>query len=202
MLTNKEIGWIIALTKEAAERTPEAKKKSAINSLTEKLQTIQKDVPQILTSQKDIEGMNKSLAQLHELALAYSESTDISSLEVYDRLKKDFIPHLEYLSTLKDKFAIDADYLNEYIKKELRGKLTEQYKSTLVEQGDKPSVAAIDRMIETDETYLLVNKQCLLVEGIAQQLKTKYDLYLKLWQMIFQSCSTASKSMNIQSYQE
>ena len=202
MLTNKEIGWLIALTNEAAERTTEKLKKGAINSLTEKLQTIQQDVPQILTSQKDIEGMNKSLAQLHELALAYSDSTDISSLELYDHLKKGFIPHLEYLSTLKDKFSIDAEYLNEYIKKELRGKLTEKYKADLAEKGDKSSVAAIDRLIDTDETYLIVSKQCLRVEGIAQQLKTKYDLYMKLWQMIFQSCSTASKSMSLQSYQE
>lgn len=47
--------------------------------------------------------------------------------------------------------------------------------------------------MEIDARYLAVKKEIQKVSQLSDRIKTTYDFYMKMWQGVFQSVSTASK---------
>lgn len=194
MITHKEAEWLIALVKEASGRTTSAPKVTALNNLVEKLGFLHSSIPPLSSSVENIEEAKQLLEKLHDLNMLYSQNSDMTSIEEYDNLKKEFSGSLDYLATLKDSFKIDAEFLEDYLKKELRSVISEDLRLAWEANGEKLSVAQANTLVEIDTTYLNVKKQYQLLYRWATELDTKYKLYMQVWQMVFQSVSTASKA--------
>ena len=96
--------------------------------------------------------------------------------------------------TRKEEFATEAAYLDNYLKKEYRTTILKDItESRKDENGKATSVAQADKLVEIDARYLAVKKEIQKVSQLSDKIKTAYDFYMKMWQGVFQSVSTASK---------
>ena len=116
--------------------------------------------------------------------------SDIGVTDGYDMLKKEMATKLQYLSTYKDIFLNEANYIEDMLKKEIRITLVEEIKLL-----EKCSFTQADKLVEKDRRYTTLRDQVYYVKKVSNRIKTKYQFYMQLWQMIFQSVSTATKEM-------
>ena len=101
---------------------------------------------------------------------------------------------LEFLMTCKDEFATQATYFEDYLIKQLRTTVLKDITETRKdENGKATSVAQADKLVEIDSRYLAVKKEIQKIVELSDSIKTAYDFYMKMWQGVFQSVSTASK---------
>lgn len=193
---NKEnIEWLLALTNQAISKVKDDdvklnKLKNISNNLTE----LSKVNVKITISEDDIKNTNKLLEELKKLTDKYSKMSDISDVNQYDELKKLMSSKLQTLSTYKDIFLNESTYLEDYLKKEFRVKIIQEMMENDTDvNGKKVSFTQADKLVDIDSRYLLVKEKVRKVESLANSIKTKYLFYLQLWQLVFQSVSTASK---------
>lgn len=186
--TEENIDWITKLIEESIGRASSEEKKIKLEHLKNKVSALGELKFTVNVTEKDLKGISEVLSDLEKLTLSYSNLHDISALEDYDKLKKQFASKLEYLSTYKDILLDEVNHLDDVLKKELRIKLVLNIKD---EEGVSYSQA--DKMVDMDKRYTVPRDQINHIERVANKVKTKYDFYMKLWQMIFQNVSTASK---------
>lgn len=192
--TQENIDWAKALLSQAISKTQDKVKIEKLNSISEKLDRLGENPIKISIKEQDIIETNKVISELEIITNAYTRLSDISDVEQYDNIKKQMTSKLQYLSTYKDMFLNESSYLEDYLKKELRTRLIQDIMENDKDiNNKKPSFTQADKLVDIDSRYLLVKEQVTRVSNLANTIKTKYDFYMKFWQMVFQSVSTASK---------
>lgn len=186
--TEENIDWMAKLIEESIGRTNSEEKKIKLEHLKSKVLALGELKFTVNVSETDLKGISEVLSDLEGLTKSYSNLHDISDLEAYDKLKKQFASKLEYLATYKDILLDEVNHLDDILKKEMRIRLALNIKE---EEGVSYSQA--DKMVDMDKRYTVPREQINNLERVANRVKTKYDFYMKLWQMIFQNVSTASK---------
>lgn len=186
--TEENIDWMAKLIEESIGRTNSEEKKIKLEHLKSKVLALGELKFTVNVSETDLKGISEVLLDLEGLTKSYSNLHDISDLEAYDKLKKQFASKLEYLATYKDILLDEVNHLDDILKKEMRIRLALNIKE---EEGVSYSQA--DKMVDMDKRYTVPREQINNLERVANRVKTKYDFYMKLWQMIFQNVSTASK---------
>lgn len=195
--TSENIEWLQALIKQA--ETKAANKGEAIK--VKKLQEIHDKVGKLIVgdietkiTEEKIGQIDRVLKELEYLTNLYTSIVDIGDIIQYDRIKKEMTAKLEFLMTRKDEFATEASYLDDYLKKQYRTTILKDItESRKDENGKATSVAQADKLVEIDARYLAVKKEIQKVSQLSDRIKTAYDFYMKMWQGVFQSVSTASK---------
>lgn len=195
--TSENIEWLQALIKQA--ETKAANKGEAIK--VKKLQEIHDKVGKLIVgdietkiTEEKIDQINQVLKELEYLTKLYTSIVDIGDIIQYDRIKKEMTAKLEFLMTRKDELATEASYLDDYLKKQYRTTILKDItESRKDENGKATSVAQADKLVEIDARYLAVKKEIQKVSQLSDKIKTAYDFYMKMWQGVFQSVSTASK---------
>lgn len=195
--TSENVEWLQALIKQAetkAANKGEAIKVKKLQEIHEKVgNLIVGDVETKITEEK-IEQIDQVLKELEYLTKLYTSIADIGDIIQYDRIKKEMTAKLEFLMTRKEEFATEAAYLDNYLKKEYRTTILKDItESRKDENGKATSVAQADKLVEIDARYLAVKKEIQKVSQLSDKIKTAYDFYMKMWQGVFQSVSTASK---------
>lgn len=195
--TSENVEWLQALIKQAetkAANKGEAIKVKKLQEIHEKVgNLIVGDVETKITEEK-IEQIDQVLKELEYLTKLYTSIADIGDIIQYDRIKKEMTAKLEFLMTCKEEFATEAAYLDNYLKKEYRTTILKDItESRKDENGKATSVAQADKLVEIDARYLAVKKEIQKVSQLSDRIKTAYDFYMKMWQGVFQSVSTASK---------
>lgn len=186
--TEENIEWIAKLIEESVDRAGSEEKKIKLEHLKNKILALGEFKFDVKVTEQDLKGINEVLSDLEKLTATYSSLHDISALEEYDKIKKQFASKLEFLSTYKDILLDEVNYLDDLLKKEFRITIALNIKE---EEG--VSFTQADKMVEMDKRYTVLRGQVDSLSRIANKVKTKYDFYMKLWQMIFQNVSTASK---------
>lgn len=195
--TEENVKWLKALITQAegkAEAKGEAQKLRKLIELREKVgNLIVGDIQTTITEEK-VGQVHQVLKELSYLVSRYAKITDIGDLVQYDAIKKEMTARLEFLMTCKDEFATQATYLEDYLKKQLRTTVLKDITETRKdENGKATSVAQADKLVEIDSRYLAVKKEIQKIVELSDSIKTAYDFYMKMWQGVFQSVSTASK---------
>ena len=195
--TSENVEWLQALIKQAetkAANKGEAIKVKKLQEIHEKVgNLIVGDVETKITEEK-IEQIDQVLKELEYLTKLYTSIADIGDIIQYDRIKKEMTAKLEFLMTRKEEFATEAAYLDNYLKKEYRTTILKDItENRRDENGKATSVAQADKLVEIDARYLAVKKEIQKVSQLSDRIKTAYDFYMKMWQGVFQSVSTASK---------
>lgn len=188
--TEENIQWLDLLIEEAKKKTENETKITKLSDLQDKLQLLGENTLNTSITEQQINDVNDTLKELQDITDAYSNQVDISVLEEYDHLKKRMSTKLEFLATFKDIFIEEANYLEDTLKKEIRGRIANDIKNN---DPECKSFSQADSMVEFDTRYTSLKSHVYYVKKVANNLKTKYDFYMKFWQMIFQSVSTASK---------
>lgn len=195
--TDENITWLKALLDQAKGKAAvkgQAEKVRKIEELYEKVgNLIVGDIQTTITEEK-VDRVNHVLKELEYLVSTYTKITDLGDLFQYDRIKKEMTARLEFLMTCKDEFATQASYLEDYLKKEYRTMILHDISENRKdENGKSTSISQADKLVEIDARYLAVKKEIQKVSQLSDRIKTTYDFYMKMWQGVFQSVSTASK---------
>ena len=186
--SEENLKWLNALVIQAKEKTSDVDKQQKLLDLSDKLEMLKNNMLPISIKEKDIKETKEVIEELEQLANKYSSLSDITSVPQYDEIKKQMANKLQYLSTYKDVFQDEATYLEEILKKEIKMNVVEDL--VLV---DKVSFTQAEKLVEKDKRYTILRDQVWSIKKLANNIKTKYDFHMKLWQMVFQSVSTASK---------
>ena len=195
--SEENLTWLNALVLQAKEKTTDADKQNKLSDLSLKLLLLKDNMLSISIKEKDIKDTKEVMEELEALANKYSSLSDITSVQEYDTIKKQMSNKLQYLSTYKDIFQDEATYLEEILKKEIKMNVVEDL--VLV---DKVSFTQAEKLVEKDKRYTILRDQVWSIKKLANNIKTKYDFHMKLWQMVFQSCSTASKEKHAARYED
>ena len=186
--TDENILWLSLLVENALKKTNDQQKSSKLLILLDKIKALNQHDLTINITEQQIKDTDKVISDLEEITSYYTSITDIGALEDYDRIKKEMAGLLQYLSSYKDLFLNEKDYLENKLKKEKRIEI-----AMLIKDEDKVSLTQAMNLVEKDQRYIILRDQYYYIDRIANRVKTKYQFYLQLWQNVFQSVSTASK---------
>ena len=186
--TEENLVWLDSLVVEAMNRTKDEVKLVKMTDMRQKIEAIGQERLTVTITKEQIEETDTVISDLQTITDEYAKSTDISALELYDTTKKKITSKLQYLATYKDIFMDESNYLEDVFKKEVRIRLAMEIK-----ESEGVSFTQADKLVDTDVRYTQLRSEVHYVKRIANKIKTKYDFYMKFWQMVFQSVSTASK---------
>ncbi|MDC7248640.1 MAG: hypothetical protein PQJ49_01820 [Sphaerochaetaceae bacterium] len=186
--TEENILWLEKLIEDAKPRTDDKVKLAKLDALSKKVAKLGEERLKVTIGQKEIDEINTTLTDLQKIVERYSNMADIGALESYDGIKREMTPKLQYLATYKDMFYDEVNHLEEVLKKEIRIKIAMEIK-----ESEGISFTQADKVVEKDTRYTVLRDQVYEIKKMANKIKTKYDFYMKTWQMVFQSVSTASK---------
>lgn len=186
--TQENIEWLSTLVDEAISRTDNEIKLLKLNGINEKLHKLNSVEVEVGITSEDIKAMKASVGRLQDITEKYVTQKGISNVNVYDELKKDMNGELAYLGTLKDLFLDELSYSEDVFKKEIRAQIVDE-----LSELEGVSFTKADKLVEKDIRYSNMRKKVHGLKKLSNNVKTKYDFYLKTWNMIFQSVSTATK---------
>ena len=128
------------------------------------------------------------LERLDKVVETYVKHTDVNDIESLENCKKELSIQLMYLSTYKDKFLYEIDYLEDVFKKEIFSKLTSE-----ISLKDGISFTQAEKKVPADPRYCNLREQITQLKTNMMTIKTRYDFFSKMIQVIIQSISVAGK---------
>lgn len=193
-LEKQDKKWIVALLEQAVTRTKDKEKQNKLKKIATNVKELGNTSLKITINEGDIAHVYELLQELEDIAISYSNSSDITDINVYDGFKKQITSKLEYLSTLKDAFKNQTLYLEDYLKKVYRIEIINDLMENHVDPNKKkPSFTQAKELVDADDRYIEVKEQVTIISNISTQIKTKYDFHMQILSAIVQSISTASK---------
>lgn len=191
-LTNKDFTRLNYIFDNALEKT-DTEKTNQVMELKEKVLGLLSSSPATYITSEEGEKLTVCLDNLHSYTREYSETTDIGMLPIYDELKKKMVIELDFLAGIKDMLYIDMGIQKDYYDKELKNKL-------ILELMEKEKMAKnkAESIVETLDELIVAKNMYRQIATLATSVKTKFDFYSKVLQMIQQSVGTARMTFNQQ----
>lgn len=191
-LTNKDFTRLNYIFDNALEKT-DTEKTNQVMELKEKVLGLLSSSPATYITSEEGEKLTVCLDNLHSYTREYSETTDIGMLPIYDELKKKMVIELDFLADIKDMLYIDMGIQKDYYDKELKNKL-------ILELMEKEKMAKnkAESIVETLDELIVAKNMYRQIATLATTVKTKFDFYSKVLQMIQQSVGTARMTFNQQ----
>ena len=143
---------------------------------------------ELTISKEDILYIYEVLGRLEELIKTYVENVEVNDIDSLENIKKHVSVNLMYISSFKDKLVYEVEYLEDVFKKEIFTKIADEISGT---QGI--SFTQTEKKVNGDERYCDLRKQLYTLKTIMNFVKTKYDFFSKMVQVIVQSISVAGK---------
>ena len=190
--TEENVKWLKLLIEQAegkAEAKGEAEKVTKLRELSRKVGGLVVEDVEVYITEEKVAQVHQVIKELQYLITKYGKITDIGDLAQYD---------------LINEFTFEASRLEDYLKKKLRTSILKEITETRKdENGKATSVAQADKLVEIDARYLSFKTEVQKIIELSDAIRSQYDFYMKMWQGVFQSVSTASKerfaSMNTES---
>lgn len=205
--TEENVKWLKLLIEQAegkAEAKGEAEKVTKLRELSRKVGGLVVEDVEVYITEEKVAQVHQIIKELQYLITQYGKIADIGDLAQYDLIKKEMTVRLEFLMTCRNEFTFEASRLEDYLKKKLRTSILKEITETRKdENGKATSVAQADKLVEIDARYLSFKTEVQKIVELSDAIRSQYDFYMKMWQGVFQSVSTASKerfaSMNTES---
>ena len=143
---------------------------------------------ELTISKEDILYIYEVLGRLEELIKTYVENVEVNDIDSLENIKKHVSVNLMYISSFKDKLVYEVEYLEDVFKKEIFTKIADEIAGT---QGI--SFTQAEKKVNGDERYCDLRKQLCTLKTTMNFVKTKYDFFSKMVQVIVQSISVAGK---------
>ena len=137
---------------------------------------------------EDILYISEVLGRLEDLIKTYVENVEVNDIDSLENIKKHVSVNLMYISSFKDKLVYEVEYLEDVFKKEIFTKIADEISGT---QGI--SFTQAEKKVNGDERYCDLRKQLYTLKTTMNFVKTKYDFFSKMVQVIVQSISVAGK---------
>ena len=143
---------------------------------------------ELTISKEDILYIYEVLGRLEELIKTYVENVEVNDIDSLENIKKHVSVNLMYISSYKDKLVYEVEYLEDVFKKEIFTKIADEISGT---QGI--SFTQAEKKVNGNERYCDLRKQLYTLTTTMNFVKTKYDFFSKMVQVIVQSISVAGK---------
>lgn len=188
-LTHSQKEKVILLVQKAIPKVGDRPElKAELEDVVEKLQNDGGIHFKSSISSEDIEYVNELIQRLEEIVEEYVKTIDVNDIERLETSKKELTVNLMYLSTFKDKFLYEIEYLEDVFKKEIFSKLTSE-----ISLKEGISYTQAEKKVNADERYMNLRKELSILKNTMSSIKTKYDFFIKMVQVIVQSISVAGK---------
>ena len=192
MFTTEEIN-IIKLLLESNLKKVEAKPeiKTLMESSIEKIEDSLKVTLPISITKEEIVRVQTLVSSIEDNIKKYVALTGGANLQILETLKKKITGEMAYLSSFRDKFIYEIEFIEVVFKKEVFSKLVQEIVSTT-----GTSVTQAEKVVNIDDTYMRLRRDVHNMKQLMGNLKTKYSFFEKALQMITQSVSVAGKEMH------
>lgn len=192
-LLDSEKSMVLALVSQALKKAEAAEREGIyleLSALQEKLEKEEETVyhlPLNLDEGEMVYAM-EVIDRMEEVFQNYVKKIDVNDINSLEEAKKELSVQLMYLSTYKDKFLYQIEHMEDVFKKEIFAKLTEE-----ISLKSGKSYTQAEKMVNADQRYSELRKQVVEAKIYMQKIKTKYDFFSKMIQVIVQSISVAGK---------
>lgn len=139
-------------------------------------------------NEEDLTYVYEVIEKMEKIIEQYVKFIDVNNIEALETAKKELSVNLMYLSSYKDKFMYEIEYIEDVFKKEIFAKLTSE-----ISLKEGISYTQAEKKVNADERYCVLRKQITELKTTMNTLKTKYDFFSKMIQVIVQSISVAGK---------
>ena len=191
-LQDREKEILTALLSQAipkAKERPEVEEELSL--LLMKLEAPEEEEQYTLNLNLDVESMEYSqevILRMEKLLETYVKHIDVNDIEALEKVKKELSAQLMYLSSYKDKFLYEVDHMEEVFKKELLSKMAHE-----ISLRDRVSYTQAEKKVPSDDRYSKLREEVTEAKIFMSKVKTKYDFFSKMIQVIVQSISVAGK---------
>lgn len=128
------------------------------------------------------------IKRMEEIVDKYVNKLDVNDLVGLEEVKKELSAQLMYLSSYKDKFLYEINYMEDVFKKEILAKI-----ATEISLKEGISFTQAEKKVNGDVRYSDLRRQVTESNIYMATVKTKYDFFSKMVQVIIQSISVAGK---------
>lgn len=139
-------------------------------------------------SEEDMTYATEVIGRMEKLVSRYVNELDVNDIYGLEEVKKELTVQLMYLSSYKDKFLYEIEYMEDVFKKEVFAKLTQE-----ISLKEGVSYTQAEKKVNADERYSNLRREVVEANIFMGTIKTKYDFFSKIIQVIVQSISVAGK---------
>lgn len=138
--------------------------------------------------EEDMIYASEVIQAMERVVEMYVKKLDVNDIVGLEEAKKELTVQLMYLSSYKDKFLYEIEYMEETLKKEIFSKITSEIAMT-----EGISYTQAEKKVNADVRYSDLRRQVTEAKIYMTTIKTKYDYFSKMIQVIVQSISVAGK---------
>ena len=184
-LNNDEKQKVILLVNQAIEKAKDRPElKEELIEITKKLSNSNDYSIHVSSLTPNIEYVNGVIKAMEGIVTKYTKQIDVNDIVGLEEAKKELSINLMYFSSYKDKLMYEVEYLEDVFKKEMFAKKTAD-----ISLNEGVSYTQAEKKVNADPEYMELRKQIYGLKSNIQTLKTKYDFFSKMVQVIVQSIS-------------
>ena len=139
----------------------------------------------------EIGRVNTLVTSIEDNIQKYVKLTGGANLQILEGIKKEITGEMAYLSSFRDKFIYELEFLEDVFKKEIFSRLVQEISSR-----DGVSITQAEKIVNIDENYIRIRRDLHKLRQLIGGLKTKYSFFEKSLQLIIQSVSVAGKEIH------
>lgn len=192
MFDSEEFRVIQMLIEGNKERVKDNAELTAIlNNILGKIKEVNEvSLPTNITHE-EMETVTRLINSIEANIRKYTSTPGGNNLTVLETIKKEITTEMSYLSSFRDKFIYELEFLDEVFRKELFSQLVKE-----IATRDGISITQAEKVVNTEERYKKVRRDLHNLKLIMGNLKTKYSFFEKSLQLIIQSVSVAGKELH------
>lgn len=163
----------------------------SLSTIVEKIEGVSDlSLPTTITKAEIIQ-VTEMVTSIENNIRKYTSLNSGNNLVMLETIKKEITHEMSYLSSFRDKFIFELEFLDEVFKKEFFSQLTKE-----IALASGVSVNQAEKLVNTDEKYKKLRRDLHSLKLIMGTLKTKYTFFEKSLQLIIQSVSVAGKELH------
>lgn len=192
MFDSEELRVIKLLIESSKEKVKDnVEVSNTLESILLKISDVSSFTLPVNITREEIATVTDLTQKIEEAIKNYTSLSGSSNLVILEQIKKDITGNMVYLSSFRDKFLYELEFLDEVFRKELFSQLVKE-----IALRDAISITQSEKVVNTDERYQKIRRDLHNLKLIIGNLKTKYSFFEKSLQLIIQSVSVAGKEMH------
>jgi hypothetical protein len=142
-------------------------------------------------SREDMATVTRLINSIETNIKRYTSTPGGANLTLLETIKKEITQEMVYLSTFRDRFIYELEFLDEVFRKELFSQLVKE-----ISTRDGISITQAEKVVNIEDRYMKIRRDLQSLKIILGNVKTKYSFFEKSLQLIIQSVSVAGKELH------
>lgn len=162
-----------------------------LNNILSKIEYVSEITLPVNITREEITTVNTLTSSIEEKIKQYTNLPSGGNMLELESIKKQITSEMSTLSSYRDKFAYEVEFLDDVFKKEVFAQLVRE-----ISTRDGISIPQAEKVVPNEEKYKKLKRDLHNLKIVIGNLKTKYMFFEKVLQIIIQSVSVASKELH------